>query len=313
MEQNNIIITETIKEQKYGMPPIHRIQLATEDGNAVTLSLTPQQATLLNSRFSREFLVLCSESRFLEMIEKAPNVKALEVLAQKYSLCDICDFSDINFSGIKRMLKVIVHSLYKYPKLRCKFCYIGSPDGYRKKMSRLALGDVQTLKDFGLQYICREDIAIQLGRMMQNYAEQIVGNHEGYIAMALSAFGLFDALLFDQNDFEGYSYIKLVSDLRRSVECGFHPIGCHTPESVAYHEIGHLIDYLCGLSKSPLLLSYTMSLSNDTIVRGLSEYAATSVSELIAEAFAEYMCNESPRIISSRVNEIINREYKRIR
>ena len=289
-----------------------RLTLTSPDCTPVTLVLDKQQNSLLQNRLVRQYLVLISEARIIDMIDKAPKYQELENIARKYSLCDVCDFSDINVYGAKRALKVIVNTLYRYPKLRGKFCYIGSPDGYLRQMERLAAGDMQVLRDFGLQYICEKNISLKLGKMMQHVARSVMEGDRTYIAMAVSAFGLFDAILLDSEDYEGYAYIKLVSDLKQDMLAGFHPEGCYTPESVMYHEIGHLIDYLCGLSENPRVKSYVSTLTRYDVEHGVSQYATTSTAELIAEAFAEYMCNPTPRPIARKIGQLIESEYKRL-
>lgn len=304
-----IITTEEIESSSFGSPPVCQLTLTAEETDSVTLILDRQQYSMLNSRFSRQYLALCKEERMYEQIDAAPNCRQLENLVRKYSLCDVCDFSDINLYGVKRALKVLVRVLYRYPKLRSKLCYIGSPNGYFSKMDSLAWGDKDVLKDFGLQYICQSDIAIKLGRMMKVIARNAVTSSNDYVAMAVNAFGLFDAVLLDQNDYEGYAYIQLVSRLRQDVASGFAPEGCHTPEAIVYHELGHMLDYMCDISESRELLSYVRTLSSRDVENGLSRYAATSTRELIAEAFAEYMCNDTPRSIARKIGSIVEREY----
>ena len=306
------MINEFVQFHPLGADTVCNFTLTAEGTKPVVLSLNKQQYTLLHNRLVRQYLVLCNETRMCDMIESAPNYQELERIAKKYSLCDTCDFSDINIYGLKRSLKVVVRILYKYPKLRGKFCYIGSPNGYRKKIEQLAKGNLDILKDFGIQYICQTDIAVQLGRLMRHIAHDILSEKDSYIAMAVYAYGLFDAILLDDNDYEGYAYIKLVSNLKHEAISGFHPHGCHTVESVMYHEIGHLIDYLCKLSENPELLAYVSGLSQHDIATGLSLYATTSTRELIAEGFAEYICNETPRQIARKIGNIIDAEYSKL-
>lgn len=309
--ERKIVFNDEIEINSFGGVAC-RLTLTSPDCSPVTLVMDRQQNTLLQNRFVRQYLVLISESRLIDMIDKAPNYSELERVARKYSLCDVCDFSDINIYGAKRALKVIVNTLYRYPKLRGKFCYIGSPEGYLRQMERLAAGDMQILRDFGLQYICEKSISHKLGEMMRHVARSVLEGDRTYIAMAVSAFGLFDAILLDSEDYEGYAYIKLVSDLKQDMLAGFHPQGCYTPESVIYHEIGHLIDYLCGLSENPRLLSFVRPLTQRDVERGLSRYATTSTAELVAEAFAEYICNPTPRPIAAKIGQLIESEYSKL-
>jgi len=281
-------------------------------GDMLRLELSEQQMKLLNARFSREYLKRCREERIYDAIENAANYKQLEEIARSYSLCDICDFENINLYGLKRVLRVVVNVLYRYPKLRSKMCYLGSPKGYAAAMRRMMCGDVSILRDFSLQYICEETVARQFGVMMQHLVDSMLSVHESYIAMAVYAFGLFDAVLLDENDYDGYSYITLVSNLRRDATTGFHPMGCGSPESVVYHELGHLIDYLCGLSEKYVVQDFVRRLTPYDVQMGLSQYATTNTQELIAEAFAECMCNDTPRMIAANIGRIIDSEYRKL-
>lgn len=290
----------------------YRFTVQGVGGEQAELLLTVQQMKLLNARFSRSYLKRCRAERIIDAIENASNYRQLEEIARSYSLCDACDFADINIYGLKRVLKVVVNVLYRYPKLRSKMCYLGSPRGYNAAMERMMRGDTSVLHDFALQYICEESVARRLGVLMRNLIGSMLSHSESYIAMAIFAFGMFDAVLLDENDYEGYAYIQLVSSLRRDAASGFHPQGCWSPESVVYHELGHLIDYLCCLSEKFSLVDYVRTLSAYDVRAGLSQYATTSTQELIAEAFAEYMCNDSPRPIAQRIGQIMDAEYARL-
>lgn len=286
--------------------------VTTPTGRLV-LEMTPFQIQLINLRFQRQFYIRLKEERLVQMIDDAPTYRELEAVAEKYDLADICDFADINLYGIKRMLKVIVKVLYRYPKLRGRFCFLGTHSGYKKAVDRLLTGDVQVLKDFGLEYICSEDMARQLGGLVDSIVKPLLGSEESYIATAVTAFGFFDAILFDQNDYDGYAYIKMVALLRENEKCGFHPQGCASPESVVYHEVGHMLDKLCSLEMSTEFVNFIRRHSSDDIRRGISEYGATAPAEAIAEAFAEYMCNPSPRPMAKWIGEYMDRLYRSLR
>lgn len=282
-------------------------------GDKVVLKLNKEQRALLESRFARAFYVRCKKEKLLCEIDNAGTYTELEKIAEKYYLCDTCSFGDINLYGVKRILKVVVEILYKYPKLRSKLCFIGTHHGMEKLLARLEEGDKDVLDSFNLQYICTVENAKNLGGFIHKMLAGIISGHDGYIATAMSAYGLFDAILLDRNDYDGYAYLQFISGLRRNEAEGFHPKGCHTPESVVYHELGHLLDDMCALSENSDFKDYYGSLDRDGIKSGLSEYALESPSEFIAEAFAEFMCNPSPRPIAAKVGELLDGVYKTIR
>ena len=305
-----VITPEQIKIDAMGGPC--KLTLCGYGSDKVVLDLSPAQVELLNARFIRSFMVRCRKEKIFAEIDDAPNCDALELLARRYGLCDACEFSDINLYGVKRILKVVVDVLYKYPRLRSRFCYIGSHAGFKEKVERLRSGDAAMLREFNLHYICDRETAIALGSLAYNVMDTVMAEHDSYIAMAVSMFGFFDAVLLDHNDYEGYAYIKMISNLRYSERTGFHPQACHTPESVVYHEVGHMLDYLCSLSDNADLKTYVSRFTKKEIHEGVSEYATSSTAELIAEAFAEYMCNPTPRKIANYIGGLIDSEYVKI-
>ena len=288
----------------------YRFTLNGVDGETVELLLNEQQIKLMTARFDRSFFKRCQKSVILTAIDDAHNTAALEAIAKKYYLCDVCGFSDINLYGVKRILKVIVEALYKYPKLRSKLCFIGTHHTLGKMFERMERGDEDVLKAFNLHYVCNRDNAQKLGHIITNVLNSLIGDHEDYIATAMCAFGLFDALLLDKNDFDGYAYLQVVSDLRANEVSGFHPKGCNSVEFVVYHELGHLLDDMCCLYTSAPFTRYFSTLTPNDIETGLSRYALESPKEFIAEAFAEYMCNSSPRPIAIRTVELLDAAYR---
>lgn len=281
-------------------------------GGSVVLKLNEEQKALLESRFARSFYVRCKKEKLLSEIDNAGSYKDLETIAQKYYLCDACGFGDINLYGVKRILKVIVEILYRYPRLRSKLCFIGTYHGLERLIIKLEEGDREVLNRFNLQYICTGGDAKKLGELIHNIIAAQIRDHEQYVATAMTAFGLFDAVLLDKNDYDGYAYLQFISNLRRNEAVGFHPKGCYTPESVVYHELGHLLDNMCGLANDSKFVAYYKSLTAEEIRNGLSEYALKSPAEFIAEAFAEYMCNPTPRSIATHVGELLDMAYRAI-
>ena len=112
------------------------------------------------------------------------------------------------------------------------------------------------------------------------------------------------------NSATGKKANEMIEALKRSVAIGYHPIGCDTIKSVADHEIGHQLDSLLRISTSSDFLNYYHTLKRDDIVKGLSQYAATKKREFLAEAWAEYRNNPSPRPIAKKVGEIVENAYK---
>ena len=279
----------------------------------INLYLSDKQYYLLDFRLKREFMILTREEKIINQINAAKSTDELETLMEKRSICDVSNFSDINLDGLKMALKVIVRSLYRFPKLRSRLCYIGTHKAYANDIRLLMSGDVSIMKDFGLHYLCDGDITRDLGGLVYRMAEDTLRDSASYVATAINACGFFDAILLDHNDYNSDVYKTLMKEVKYNSISGFHPQGCTGPDSIIYHEIGHLIDDLCGITSSIEFAMLYRRLSHNDILTGLSEYAATSPQEFVAEAFAEYMCSPTPRRISVDIYSLIQSKYKALK
>lgn len=287
------------------------LNLSGSDGRTVTLELDEGGTSLLRSRLSRSFYKVTDINRLLSAVEGASDVSEIEKIAEKYYLCDLCDLTDLNLYGAIKIFKVIIFALYRYPMLRSQLCFIGSFEKYTEYIKSLCEGDEKTLKRFGLQYLCNTDTAGKLGELIRDDIEKNDYKGTNTVATAYSAFGLFDAVLINNGSFEGYDYIKTTNNVRYSERIGFHPKGCDVIESVIFHEVGHMLDYTCQVTKGELFSSFYEGISDEEVKEGLSEYALCSAEEFFAEAVAEFYCSSSPRKIAAETVKILDEMYKR--
>lgn len=290
--------------------PAHTLTIYGIREEKVKLELDESCYSLISARFARRFGHISRRSEILDLIARAKDYTELEELAVKYDICDVCDFSEINFLGVKSFLEVIVKALCEYPALRSRLCYTGSHSGYEKLITALKNGDESVLDKFNLPFIRGLECAERLGNLTYNILSDLMRRHKSYIATAFCAFGCFDAVLLDQHNYDGEEYYKLLEILQKSEERRFNPVGSSDPASVVWHEIGHLLDEASGLSCSVKFKRYSKQLSRKKIKDGLSAYAAVSDKELIAEAFSEYKCNPAPRAIAKTVGEMLDKAYK---
>jgi len=169
------------------------------------------------------------------------------------------------------------------------------------------------LKDFNLQYILDENSAKKIALLNLEDTQDLLKETHNFIAVAVSAFGLFDALLIDQEDYGTFKYPFLVQSIKENEKMGNYPKKCGTPESVIYHEIGHLLDYMCDICNSAEFNRIYRRYSPYMIQSGLSGYATTSPREFLAEAFAEYESSNTPREIARQVGQLIQQKYNSYR
>ena len=99
---------------------------------------------------------------------------------------------------------------------------------------------------------------------------------------------------------------RLKEQLEFNKKTGFLSVG--TLAGTFDHEVAHQIDFALGLSKNADMVALYRSMSTQEIANGLSRYGASSISEFIAEGWAEYCNSDSPRPIAKQIGEIIKRE-----
>lgn len=122
-----------------------------------------------------------------------------------------------------------------------------------------------------------------------------------------------------------FGYGVIVSDqfkdnlnekINRDISLNWHPKGTggDSPEigakNVTTHELGHAMDDLLGLSKNTEILRVWRSYGRGRIAEELSDYAATKIQEMIAEAFCEYHVSAIPRPLAAHIGKIIDQAYK---
>jgi hypothetical protein len=104
--------------------------------------------------------------------------------------------------------------------------------------------------------------------------------------------------------------LSSVSEILADNADGFHPKGCDTLKSTIDHEFGHKI----AIDKKASILRYFedhgIDFTEDQIISGLSEYAATSIDEFLAEGYSEYVNNPHPRPIAKLIGDLMTGRKK---
>ncbi len=298
---------ETLTEMSFDTMTLLDLH-AENGGDPVNIALARSEYELMEMRRTREFFVRCSPERLYAAIDGANSDEELGAAIVKYGLCDTFDISDCDEELIKKGLCAVARSLYKFPKLRGRLCYIGSSAGYVKKLNALASGG-DGLRQWGLQHILSRADGARAARLVADIVGGTLGRSD-YLAAQVKAFGFFDGIIFDESEVGGRRD-EFLRKLNANEKNGFHPRSCNTVESVVYHEIGHILDELCGLSRNEAFLRYRSSLSDGVAADGLSKYALCSNEEFIAEAVSEYLSG-APREISQKTVALLQVAYKYI-
>jgi transcription termination factor NusB len=119
----------------------------------------------------------------------------------------------------------------------------------------------------------------------------------------------------NKNNFRKYSYEKIMEYKEEEVRTNMHPAGTGTFRSDLDHEIGHQLDYFVGVSDdTEFINSLFEGVDNQySYVReNLSSYGASRNTEMVAEAWSEYMNNPNPRPLAIKIGDYIVRKYRRM-
>lgn len=233
----------------------------------------------------------------------------MEDKIRKYDLCDLYDFSGLHISVAKMLVKCVIKVSYRYPRLRSRMNFIGSRKGFLSLLERLADCDISTVKRLGIQYIADDDLIRGLSETSKKLIEMSSSGDGNVLAQAITVMGILDGIILDEQDFGSRELHQARVELENAVATGQSPQGCASVEAVVYHEIGHLLDYLCDISENDEVLAEFSSCSADEITEALSYYASTSIQEYLAEGFAESMANPLPRKTARQILSYFDNAY----
>lgn len=277
----------------------------------IKFELDKEQLRHKASREARVFVKRCTETALVDRIAQSSSEIELENIAIEHDLCDYCSFSRLSLEMARLFLSAVVKILYKFPRVRSKLCYIGSKSGFVDALRELCKLNRKTIERFRIQQICSDETIINLASHALIAVDNTVYNEKSanVLAQAFSLCGILDAVVLDESDFSGLGYKRLCKQLAKGERDGTNLKGCEKPDSVVYHEFGHLLDFLCNLNEDSEFQKYYQSFTKEQIARKVSPYAATDASEFFAEAFAEYVSSSTPREVALYLGQLIERKY----
>ena len=269
------------------------------------MELTDEQGELLELRLNRSFDKGNEASLIYRKIEEAATTAELENIAREYRFCDKINLFGFDVYIARRVLRVLLNALVRFPKLRGRLNYVGSYRNYEAFLSKMGKGDMECVCEIGLQDIFDETKASTFGKFGVELCKELWEDDMMSLSAYVSMGGLCNGLLFDSIDEKDFAYLNALSVIRKNEQIGFHPKGCNSFESVAYHEIGHMVDEMCFFSFSAEGAAFLAQYSSEEIAQGLSRYATASPQECVAEAIAEVFSSPSPRRIAAEIYEKI--------
>lgn len=276
------------------------------------LELTDEQGALLEARLNRSFDKGNEAALIYRRIENASTTEELENIAREYRFCDKIELSGIDRTIARKVLRVLLNVLVRFPKLAGRLNYVGTYREYEAFLSKMGEDNMKCVREVGLQEIFDESMARTFGKFGANLCKELWAEDMMSLSAYVSMGGLCNGLLFDSINEKDFAYLNALSIIRKNEQMGFHPKGCNGFESVAYHEIGHMVDEMCFFSFSEEGSAFLAQYSSEEIAQGLSRYATASPQECVAEAVAEVFSSLSPRRISMEIYDKICKKYFQI-
>lgn len=243
---------------------------------------------------------------------KASSIKEAEDYARSLGLK--VSYKGVDLEVANEMNAAFDRGLKYCPKVSENLNAVGSGQAVNR-MFKEAVADYYLSTDSSKkiqQAIGLSDAAME--KRAKSWASKVVGRINGNTYAFARGSGSLDvtrefAGIF-VNDVYGSNTEKFLADLAGDVKRKFHPVGCDTIKSVFDHEMAHQIDYAVGLRTNPEMVKLWQSLTADEIINGLSKYGAKNIAEFIAEGYAEYLNNPTPRTIAAKIGDIIERAVK---
>jgi len=217
------------------------------------------------------------------------------------------NFGKMDMSVANAINESLFYHVEKFPELKSQFGFIGSSQA---RFQKIYESDLQRHIDLAKQRYPEADHEAFAKRWTKKqrtsgeWATAYSGNKVSRAYYGDYAYGI----SFNETKSSTKGIKEFDRALMRSLEAKFHPVGCGTYKSVMDHELGHAIDYMLDLRKDAEVVALWRSWGGDK--ESLSAYARQNIAEFIAEAWAEYINNPSPRPVAKRIGEIIHDRYK---
>jgi len=239
------------------------------------------------------------KSSVLPIAPKFKTYKEANDWAIEHGISDTANFKGIDPEVAREWLQGAANTQYKFPELKMEF--IGSAQERNKVFKDyLRPGIEERVKEFypegskGFDKFVAKLLNQKVGRMHPNVVAQS-SPFTPVKGVSLNAKFAKSATEFDDM-------------VMRNIDSGHWPKGAPNVSLIISHEMGHEIERLLGLHQNKELLNI---FATKDIYKELSFYGRKSVSEMIAEGWAEYSTSKTPRPIAKGIGEIIEKEYEK--
>ena len=214
--------------------------------------------------------------------------------------CSLAGFTGKNMAQIESIFRSVEEHFQRFPEIKKETLFVGTIRG------RVQLLTEAKYEEYKSKYPNMSEDSLR--KWAASWARKVAGckNCYAYSHGAAKDLGL-SGIAFNTS----WAGEKIDNALANDVRGKWHPIGCGTLKAVFDHELGHEIDRLLGLrSHSEFLKIYQEhAKGKDYVTENLSAYGYQNHAEFIAEAWSEYLNNETPRPIAAAVGMLIKKLY----
>ncbi|MCM1223625.1 MAG: phage minor head protein, partial [Lachnospiraceae bacterium] len=215
--------------------------------------------------------------------------------------CSLKGFTKNDLELVQSLFRSVERHFQCYPELKKVTLFVGSIQGrvqllaeakYEQEKAAYPHLDEATLRAKALTW------AKSVAQARSCYAY----SHSACADMGLSGIAWATA----------YRGEKFTKAIEHDVKTKFSPVGTASAKAVVDHELGHEIDRLLGLRTHAEFLKLYNEVKpkgKEYIRENLSGYADKNPAEFIAEAWSEYLNNETPRPIAVAVGNLIKKLY----
>lgn len=229
------------------------------------------------------------------------TIKEAEQWAKSNTSVVHVDYKGLDVKTANAMNEALARHLELNPELANKIRYYGTAQGQATLAYKLDI-EAATQKFMSVGY--DREKAEQFAQAVVSKYRIPSNNVAHYWRRTDDAAGI----AFNKN--AGKYFDQLEKNLARDVASGFHPEGCSTVKSMIDHEFGHALDDVYKIKSDPRFITYIKDMSAGEKAIAVSKYGATNSDEFIAEAWAEYLNNPTPRPAAKLIGDLITSKMK---
>lgn len=259
-----------------------------------------------NRKMSKPFVYDASVEAIAAKARVASSNEELAEICEQLNVADKIELGKVDLWLARRALSTVYRTLKKYPELRCKLNYFGTLYGFIQNKDNIFY-QIHGINDKYLLDAVKVYTDELANSCLQTFKNNglAVSFTSGVTDYCISGIIINAKSLNQQTILENLAYGE---------QSGHSPKGCNSIKYVMDHEIGHLLDDLLKIdgcyAYSKILRKYDKEFVRDNLSSYCVMDDAMYAKEVLAEGYAEYCNNPTPREIALAIGQMIDKRYK---